>query len=90
HLPLVPRPLGGGRTAGAAWSTESRLSGRHVGSLDGPFLRQIIEFLARRPAPRQDDDGQGAATVHLEAISQFFPEYASILGSVSAAARRWG
>ena len=89
-VPLVPRPLGGGRTAGAAWSTESRLTGRHVGSLDGPFLRQIIEFLARLPAPKQDHDGKGAVTEHLDAVSEFFPEYASILAAASTAAERWG
>ena len=89
-VPLVPRPIGGGRTAGAAWSTETRLTGRHVGSLDAPFLRQIIEFLARLPSTPTNTTERSAVADHVTAISAFFPEHEAVLASVAAAAARWG
>ena len=89
-VPLVPRPIGGGTTAGAAWSSETRLSGRHVGALRPEFLRRIIEFLARLPSAPSGDIGRAAVADHLIAASEFFPEHAAALESVSAAAERWG
>lgn len=89
-VPLVPRPLEGSTTAGAAWSTETSLTGRHVGSLSPELLREIVTFLARLPATPPEAAGRGAVADHLTAVSGFFPEHAESLASISAAAERWG
>ena len=84
---LVPRPLGLGETAGAAWSTETVMSGRHVQALDGALLGDVVAFLATLP------DGSVEATAvddHLAEVADFFPEHAAALRDIAASGRRWG
>lgn len=84
---LVPRPLGLGTTAGAAWSTETVVPGRHVHALTTSLLADVIEFLATMPA------GPGDCTAiedHLTEVADFFPEHAAALRDIAAAGRRWG
>ena len=87
EVDLVPRPLGGGTTAGAVWSTESVITGEHVEALTPDLLRQITMFLAGLPdgpaQPLAVDDQLAEASV-------IFPEHAAAFRDVAAAARRWG
>ena len=94
----VPRPLGGGITAGAAWSTESVVEGHHVQDLTPGLLGQIIDFAAALPASRDVADGaeggdsasRRAIDDQLSDVADFFPEHAVALRDVAAAAARWG
>ncbi len=86
-VPLVPRPLRGGTTAGAAWATESVLSGEHVHALTPDLLEQIIGFLATLPA---GPPGKRAVDDQLAEVARMFPEHAAALRSVAAAGERWG
>jgi hypothetical protein len=83
----VPRPLGGGTTAGAVWSTESVIDGEHVHALTPELLDQITTFLAGLPEGPAD---RHAADDEIAEIAGFFPEHADALGRVADAARRWG
>ena len=83
---MVPRPLGGGTTAGAAWSAESVMTGMHVQALTSDLVDQVTTFLALLPVgtgPRQAIDD------HLAEVAVFFPEHAAALTSVAEAADRW-
>ncbi|HET8784847.1 MAG TPA: aminoglycoside phosphotransferase family protein, partial [Candidatus Limnocylindrales bacterium] len=83
---LVPRPLGLGLTAGAAWSTETVVPGRHVHALEGPLLSDVIAFLTTLPAA----SGEATAiTDHLTEVADFFPEHAAALRDIAEAGRRW-
>jgi phosphotransferase family enzyme len=86
RVPMVPRPLGGGTTAGAAWSAESVMTGTHVQALTADLVEQVTAFLAVLPVgtgPRQAIDD------HLEEVALFFPEHAAELKAVAEAAARW-
>ena len=86
RVPMVPRPLGGGTTAGAAWSAESVMTGVHVQALTSDLVDQVTTFLAVLPVgtgPRQAIDD------HLEEVAEFFPEHAAALKRVAEAAARW-
>ncbi len=86
-IALVPKPLAGGVTAGAAWSTESVMTGEHVHALTPALLAQITEFLANLPfgptASRAVDD-------QLAEVAGVFPEHVQSFDRVAAAAARWG
>jgi hypothetical protein len=84
---LVPRPLRGGTTAGAAWATESVLIGEHVHALTPELLDQITRFLAALPAGPLD---RRAVDDQLAEVAGVFPEHAAALAHVAAAAARWG
>jgi hypothetical protein len=86
-VPLVPRPLGSGVAAGAAWSAETVVSGRHVQELDAGLLEQVIGFAARLPA---GTDERRAVDDQIADVIDLFPEHASALTDVAAAAERWG
>jgi len=84
---FVPRPLDGGITAGAAWSTETVVPGGHVQGLSAALLEQITDFLVTLP--------EGARTTRavddqLAEAAEIFPEHASALADVAKAAARWG
>ena len=83
---LVPRPLGGGVTAGAAWSTETVAPGRHVHALTTSLLTEVTAFLATMPAGASD---LAAIDEQLAAVADFFPEHATALSDIAAAAARW-
>jgi hypothetical protein len=87
RVPMVPRPLGSGMTAGAAWSAESVMTGGHVVALTPDLIEQVTSFLAGLPV------GTGtrrAIDDHLDDVATFFPEHAASLSRVAAAAARWG
>ena len=84
---LVPKPLGGGITAGAAWATESVMHGGHVHTLTPGLLEQVIDFLATLPAGPID---RRAVDDQLAEVAAVFPEHAGDLARVAAAAARWG
>lgn len=89
----VPRPLGGDITAGAAWSTETVVHGRHVQDLTPALLEQITAFTATLPTAAESGTvapGRRAIDDQLAAVADFFPEYAAALSEVAAAAARWG
>ena len=86
-VPLVPRPLRGGTTAGTAWATESVLTGEHVHALTRDLLDQIIRFLATLPA---GPPGKRAVDDQLAEVAGIFPEHAAALRSVAATGERWG
>ena len=84
---LVPKPLRGGTTAGAVWSTESVITGEHVHTLTPDLLSRITTFVAGLPEgptePRAVDD-------QLAEAATIFPEHAAALRGVADATRRWG
>jgi Ser/Thr protein kinase RdoA (MazF antagonist) len=86
-VPLVPKPLGGGTTAGAAWATESVLTGEHVHALTPDLLGQVTRFLAALPAGLPD---RRAVDDQLVEVAGVFPEHAPALAHVAAAVARWG
>jgi hypothetical protein len=86
-VPLVPRPLGGGITAGAAWATESVMVGQHVDTLTPALLDQITRFLAALPAGPVD---RRAVDDQLAEVAEVFPEHAAAFERAAAAAVRWG
>ena len=86
-VPLVPKPLRGGTTAGAAWATESVLTGEHVQQLTPDLLDQITRFLAALPA---GPPGRRAVDDQLAEVADVFPEHGAALRSVAAAGARWG
>jgi hypothetical protein len=86
-VPLVPRPLAGGITAGAAWATESVMVGQHVDALTPALLDQIIRFLAALPAGPPD---RRAVDDQLAEVAAVFPEHAAAFERATAAAARWG
>jgi hypothetical protein len=86
-VPLVPKPLRGGTTAGAAWATESVLTGEHVQLLTPDLLDQITRFLAALPA---GIPGHRAVDDQLAEVADVFPEHGAALRSVAAAGARWG
>ncbi len=83
----VPRPLGGGTTAGAVWSTESVIDGEHAHALSAELLDEITTFLAGMP---EGPAGDRASDDRFAEIKQFFPEHADALERVADATRRWG
>jgi aminoglycoside phosphotransferase (APT) family kinase protein len=84
---LVPKPLAGGITAGAAWATESVVAGRHVDALTPALLDQIVRFLAALPAGPAD---RRAVDDQLAEVAAVFPEHAAAFERTAAAAARWG
>ncbi len=86
-VPLVPRPLGGGITAGAAWATESVMVGQHVDTLTPALLDQITRFLAALPAGPVD---RRAVDDQLAEVAEVFPEHAAAFERAAASAARWG
>jgi hypothetical protein len=86
HIPLVPRPLLAGTTAGAAWATETVLPGCHTTELTSDLLEQITRHLAGLPGtstpPSAVDD-------QLREVAFAFPDRAEALDAVAAAVRRW-
>jgi hypothetical protein len=86
-IELVPRPLGGGVTAGAAWSTETVVPGRHVHALTPGLLADVTSFLATLPAGTSD---RRAIDEQLAEVADFFPEHAATLADIAVAAGRWG
>jgi Phosphotransferase enzyme family len=84
---LVPKPLRGGTTAGAAWATESVLTGEHVQALTPDLLDQVITFLAALPAGPSD---RRAVDDQLTEVAGVFPEHAAALAHVAVASARWG
>ena len=89
----VPRPLGGDLTAGAVWSTETVVPGRHVKDLSPALLAHVSEFVARLPTAA--DAGPAASRARaiddqLAEVADFFPEHAAALADVASAAARWG
>ncbi len=86
-VPLVPKPIRGGTTAGAAWATESVLTGKHVQQLTPDLLDQITRFLAALPV---GPSGQRAVDDQLAEVADVFPEHAAALRSVASAGARWG
>ena len=92
----VPRPLGGDITAGAAWSTETVVHGHHVQDLTPELLRQITDFAATLPTSATSSTGavaggtRSAIDDQLAAVAELFPEHATALRDVAAAAARWG
>ena len=85
-VPLVPKPMGGGITAGAAWATESVVTGQHVDALTPALLEEIIRFLAALPAGPKD---RRAVDDQLADVAVVFPEHAGALEGVAAMAARW-
>jgi hypothetical protein len=83
----VPRPLGGGITAGAAWSTETVVPGHHVQDLTPALLEQIVRFAAALPAGSGD---RRAIDDQLAEVAEFFPEHGTALADITRAAARWG
>ena len=86
-VPLVPKPLGGGITAGAAWATESVMVGQHVDALTPTLLDEITRFLAALPAGPVD---RRAVDDQLGEVATVFPEHAAAFERAAAAAARWG
>ena len=84
---LVPKPLAGGITAGAAWSTESVMAGGHVDALTPALLDQITRFLAVLPAGPAD---RRAVDDQLVEVAAVFPEHATAFERAAQAAARWG
>ena len=88
----VPRPLGGAITAGAAWSTETVVSGHHTQDLTPGLLEQITAFTATLPTAT--DSGVASTTRaiddQLADVADFFPEHAGALADIARAAARWG
>lgn len=85
-VPLVPRPLRAGTTAGAAWATETALPGEHVMELTPDLVQDVTDLLVRMPsvpAPSTAVDDQ------LSEVALAFPEHAEALSAASAAVRRW-
>jgi phosphotransferase family enzyme len=85
-IPLVPRPLGAGTTAGAAWATETALPGTHTIQLTPVLLKDITDLLVQLPAvpaPMTAVDDQ------LREVALAFPENSEALESLAAAVRRW-
>lgn len=82
----VPRPVARGETAGAGWSLETRLAGKHTHRLTRDLLREVIELLGAMPEdpapPRATDD-------HLAEVRLAFPGHADALDAACAAVRRW-
>jgi hypothetical protein len=86
HVPLVPRPLRAGTTAGAAWATETVLPGRHTTQLTPDLLEDVTRHLAGLPGgptpPSAVDD-------QLREVAAAFPDRTEGLDAVVAAVRRW-
>jgi hypothetical protein len=86
RVPLVPRPLRAGTTAGAAWATETVLPGRHTTQLSPDLLEEITGHLAGLPgAPTPP----GAVDDQLREVASAFPDRTAALDAVAAAVRRW-
>lgn len=85
-VPLVPRPLRSGTTAGAAWATETVLTGAHVRALTPDLLGEITDLLARLPT---GPDDRRAVDDQLADVALVFPEHESALRAVAASAARW-
>jgi len=85
-VPLVPRPLRAGTTAGAAWATETVLPGRHTTKLTSDLLEDITRHLASLPGaaspPSVVDD-------QLREVASAFLDRTEALDAVAAAVRRW-
>jgi len=86
QIPLVPRPLRAGTTAGAAWATETVLPGRHTSRLTSDLLEDVTRHLAGLPgaasAPSAVDD-------QLREVAWAFPDRAEALDAVAGAVRQW-
>jgi hypothetical protein len=85
-IPLVPRPLRTGTTAGASWATETVLAGRHTIRLTPALLGDITDLLVRLPS---DAAPATAVDDQLGEVALAFPDRAAALASVAAAVRRW-
>ena len=86
RVPLVPRPLRAGTTAGAAWATETVLPGGHTTQLTLDLLEEITRHLAGLPGapmpPSAVDD-------QLREVASAFRDRTEALNAVAAAVRRW-
>jgi hypothetical protein len=85
-VPLVPRSLRAGTTAGAAWATETVLPGHHTTQLTSDLLEDITRHLAGlpgAPSPPSVVDDQ------LREVASAFPDRTEALNMVAAAVRRW-
>lgn len=87
QVPLVPRPIRSGTTAGAAWATETSLTGAHVESLSARLLEEVTAFLARLPAGTSE---ASAVDDQVAMVADAFPGHAEALRAAAAAAGRWG
>ena len=86
----VPRPLGAGVTAGAAWSTETVVPGGHVPELTPSLIDQVTAFLATLPVGVAGSVDDHAVEDQLAEVAEFFPEHAVALADIAKATRRWG
>jgi hypothetical protein len=85
-VPLVPRPVDHGVTAGAGWSLETRLPGGHTARLTTDLLGEISEVLLRLPEDRRSPT---ATDDHIADACRAFPQHAEALAAAGAAVRRW-
>jgi hypothetical protein len=82
----VPRPLASGTTAGAMWTTETSLDGRHTKRLGPGLYEDLVEFCLSLPesvAPAR------ALQEDIETIAQAVPATAGRLRDIRDHARRW-
>ena len=81
----VPRLMGRGRTAGASWTTESRLSGRRPQRLSPAMASAVAEFCAALPP------ADGPPTVHRQdfaALARRFPARGAEIEEIGAVVDR--
>ncbi len=82
----VPRPLASGTTAGAMWTTETRLGGSHPRRLVPGLYDDLVEFCASLP---ESVDPARALHEDLETIAQAVPAAAGRLRDIRDHATRW-
>jgi hypothetical protein len=85
-VPLVPRPVDEGLTAGARWTTETLVSGGHADRLTPRLLTDVTALCARFPAGPVGGDAIGDQLAHVAAV---FPGHASALAAIRDAVREW-
>jgi aminoglycoside phosphotransferase (APT) family kinase protein len=83
---LVPRPIGSGEIAGAAWTTETVLQGRLAARLTPAIAQDLVRFTVQlRTEGRPRSIGQNVA-----GLAEAFPRHADVLRRTAVAAEGWG
>jgi hypothetical protein len=86
EIPLVPRPVAEGLTAGARWTTETVAAGSHARRLTPALLDDITALSARLPDGPEDAD---AIVDQLAVVAAAFAGHGAALAAIGAAAREW-
>jgi hypothetical protein len=83
---MVPRLLGSGATAGAAWTIESVLPGRVPAELTAPLLAELTAFLPTLP---RSDGPPASLRDNLRAVGVAFPAHAATLDAAAPLLEAW-